>query len=303
MEKLPEKANKTALATWQSGGKAIELRRQLSERVANHPALLPVEKSIFAASVKSPISEIPDAELVQKCGNLFRYIAIDVGYTIPAATNEWAYTCTRLVDILKKYYSQLTLADVKLAFELAVTGMLDDHLPRDGRGNPDKSHYQNFNADYLAKILNAYKRKQCTIFYKVNELQLDSVSQPAIRSDVRKWEWDMCRCVYLRYKYSGKLVLSAPPVIIHNWLSRIGWADSVEITGEDKRKAYTEYFKRVSQGLINRYEANNIRRKGWEAAELNFTAYEIARKKEIKRAFDRMIYNEIQIDKYLITEI
>lgn len=33
----------------------------------------------------------------------------------------------------------MTLADIKLAFELATTGELDDYLPKDSQGNPDKS--------------------------------------------------------------------------------------------------------------------------------------------------------------------
>lgn len=60
----------------------------------------------------------------------------------------------------------MTLADIKLAFELATTGELDDYLPKDSQGNPDKKHYQQFNADYFAKILNAYRRKQNGVIHK-----------------------------------------------------------------------------------------------------------------------------------------
>lgn len=60
----------------------------------------------------------------------------------------------------------MTLADIKLAFELATTGELDDYLPKDSQGNPDRKHYQQFNADYFAKILNAYRRKQNGVIHK-----------------------------------------------------------------------------------------------------------------------------------------
>lgn len=70
------------------------------------------------------------------------------------------------MDILKRYYSDMTLADIKMAFELATTGELDEYLPKDKQGNPDKNHYQQFNADYFAKILKAYKQKQTDVIDK-----------------------------------------------------------------------------------------------------------------------------------------
>ena len=57
---------------------------------------------------------------------------------------------------------------------------------------------------------------------------------------------------------------------------------------------------RAAIGMINKYTAFNVRRKGIDSPEIDFTAFEVARKKEIIRAFDRMIAEEIQIDNYLI---
>lgn len=170
MENLPEKVNtqSVALAIYNPtpGTKAIDIRRQMVQLPEVAKSLSGVEKYIFAASTKTQIAEIDDATLVAKTGQMFRFIALDVGYIIPTNTDDWAYICTRLLDILKKYYSQMTLADIKLAFELATTGELDDYLPKDRNGQPDKAHYQQFNADYFAKILNAYRRKQNGVIHK-----------------------------------------------------------------------------------------------------------------------------------------
>lgn len=148
------------------GTKAIDIRRQMVQLPEVAKSLSGVEKYIFAASTKMQIAEIDDGTLVAKTGQMFRFIAMDVGYIIPTNSDDWAYTCTRLLDILKKYYSQMTLADIKLAFELATTGELDEFLPRDSQGNPDKKHYQQFNADYFAKILGAYRKKQDEVIWK-----------------------------------------------------------------------------------------------------------------------------------------
>lgn len=170
MENLPETVNtqSVALAIYNPtpGTKAIDIRRQMLQLPEVAKSLSGVEKYIFAASTKMQIADIDDGTLIAKTGQMFRFIAMDVGYIIPTNPEDWAYICTRLLDILKKYYSQMTLADIKLAFELATTGELDDYLPKDSQGNPDKKHYQQFNADYFAKILSAYRRKQNGVIHK-----------------------------------------------------------------------------------------------------------------------------------------
>ena len=213
-----EKKENTALEIYNTkpGTKAIEVRRIMVQLPEVAKALNPVEKYVFAASTKTPIAEIDDAKLVENLSLLFKRIAIDVGYIIPQNENDWDYIQYRLLDILKRYYSDMTLADIKMAFELATTGELDEYLPKDKQGNPDKNHYQQFNADYFAKILKAYKQKQTDVIDKA-------------------------------YKYT----------------------------------------------------AFQVRRKGTESPEIDFTAFEVARKKEIIKAFDRMIAEEMQVDNYM----
>ena len=64
--------------------------------------------------------------------------------------------------MLVKYYSYLTLSDIMTAFELLAVGELNDYLPRNSSGNADNGHYQQFNANYFGKVLNAFiKRTKC----------------------------------------------------------------------------------------------------------------------------------------------
>lgn len=306
MEILPEKVNvqNVALAIYnpQPGTKAIEIRRQMVQLPDIAKALTPVEKYIFAASTKTQISEMDDGVLVSKTAQMFRFIAMDVGYIIPQNENDWAYIQTRLVDILKRYYSNLTLADIKLAFELATTGELDEYLPRDSQGNPDKKHYQQFNADYFAKILGAYRKKQNEVIGKAynalpepkREMTPEQKRYYHNRREARN------RIVFLQYKYTGKISFEfGDEMFLYDWLLKFGFADEVEATEDDRKQAFAKYMHRAAIGMVNQYTAFNVRRKGIDSPEIDFTAYEVARKKEIIRAFDRMIAEEIQIDNYL----
>lgn len=306
MENLPEKVNmqSAALAIYNPtpGTKAIDIRRQMVQLPEVAKSLSGVEKYIFAASTKTQIAEIDDGTLVAKTGQMFRFIALDVGYIIPTNTDDWAYICTRLLDILKKYYSQMTLADIKLAFELATTGELDDYLPKDSQGNPDKKHYQQFNADYFAKILNAYRRKQNGVINKAYKALPEPKREltPEQKRYYHNKTVALYRDVFLRYKYTGRFELGiADGMFIYDWLRKHGLANEIVGTEDDRKQAYARYMQRVARGFVNKYEAFHVQKKGTDAPELDFTAYEIARDKEIKRTFDRMIADELQIENYL----
>lgn len=299
---LPEKRQSAAVLLYSGTAKAIEVRRAMVELPEVAKALTPVEKYIFVASTKKQIAEIDDETLIAKTGQMFRFIAMDVGYIIPTNPEDWAYICTRLLDILKKYYSQMTLADIKLAFELATTGELDDYLPKDSQGNPDKKHYQQFSADYFAKILNAYRRKQNGVIHKAYKALPEPKKEltPEEKRYYHNQTVARCREVFLQYKYTGRFVLGITDgMLIYDWLRKLGFANEVAGTEDDRKQAFARYMQRVARGFVNKYEAYHVQHKGTDAPELDFTAYEIARDKEIARTFDRMIADELQIDNYL----
>ncbi len=285
-----------------TGAKAIDIRRKMVQLPCVSKALTTVEKYIFAASAKTPISEIEETTLVDNLRSLFKRIALEVGYTIPNNSNDWNYIQARLFDILKRYYSDMTLSDIKMAFELLYPGELDDYLPKDSRGNPDKKHYQQFNADYFTKILNAYRRKRNEVIHKAYNA-LPEPEKELTQEEKRYYHNKTvarCRAIFLEYKYTGRLVLmSIDAKLIYEWLLKSGFADEVAGTDKDREQALNLYMQRVARGLVNKFEAYNVYRNGISASELDFTTYEIARNKEISRAFDRMIADELQIEDYL----
>lgn len=88
-------------------------------------------------------------------------------------------------------------------------------------------------------------------------------------------------------------------MFLYEWLQKCGLADDVQVKEDDRKEAFARYIQRVARGMINQYTAFQVRRKGTESPEIDFTAFEVARRKEIKRTFDRMIKDEINIYHYL----
>ena len=206
------------------------------------------------------------------------------------------------MDIIKRYYSQLTLTDLKLAFELATTGELDDYLPKDSKGKPDKNHYQNFNADYFAKILNAYKRKQSEVVekaYNAVPKPKKEISPDEIRyyENIRK---QTNQRIFLRYKYRGELIFGIlDERLIYDWLLSVGLANPVAETEQDRKQALTRFLDKAARNMLEPYKVFDIRTKGINSPEIDFTAFEIARRREIIKTFDYMIENEIYVNNYL----
>lgn len=302
MENLPQKVDAQVVAlainNARPGTSAIDFRRKMVQLPEVAKALNTVEKYVFVASTKIPIAEINDSDLVVKLEQIFTFIAMDIGYNIPKNENEWNYIKTRLLDILNRYYASFTLSDIKLAFELATTGELDEYLPRDGQGNPDRKHYQQFNADFFAKILGAYKKKQRVVIGKAYNALPEPEKKVSTEKSERTHKSRLMRNAYLflKYKYTGKINLEfGDDMFVYEWLQRVGWADSLNITESDRKKALAVYLGDAAAGLVNQYTAHNVRREGTASRELQFPAYKVARIREIKETFDRMISAEVQI--------
>lgn len=304
IENLPAVRQNAGIMVYEPtpGTRAIDVRRQIAVLPEVAQALTQVEKYVFDASTKTQIAELDEKVFAEKAAQILRFVAMDVGYNIPQNATEWGYIQIRLLDIIKRYYSQLTLTDLKLAFELATTGELDDYLPKDSKGKPDKNHYQNFNADYFAKILNAYKRKQSEVVEKA----YNAVPKPEKKiSDAEIKYYERIRIetnqrIFLRYKYRGELVFGAvDEMLVYNWLVAVGLANPVAETEQDRKQALARFLDKAARNMVEPYKVYDVRQKGIDSPEINFNAFEIARRREIIKTFDYMIENEIYVNNYL----
>ena len=274
--------------------KAIHIRRAMLAIPAVEDALTKTERMIFNASTKRQICEMSENELVQTLKPVLKMVAMDVGLKITKGV-EWQYAQTRAVDILAKYFEQMTVADVKQAFEMLVTGGLDEWLPRDAQGQPDRKHYGQFNAEYLAKVLRAYGKVQAAVIGKAYDAAR-SVAAPPTDAPNPSIIRDAVAKVLEVYRQTKRIDFSGThPRIVYGWLQQNGYADAVQVQAEDRSAALAEYLKDAANGLKNQYEAQHVRRLGEKSAELDFGAFEAARIRAIKAGLQKMIAEGIEI--------
>ena len=105
--------------------KAVNLRREMIKLPEVMNSLSVIDQGIFIATTTTRISDYSDNNLVQALNVLTKFIGKDLG--IKGEIEP--YEQTRFLEILKKYYSDLTVQEVKISFELSLTGELDEFLP------------------------------------------------------------------------------------------------------------------------------------------------------------------------------
>lgn len=297
MNEIQKKDRTTDLAILQPGTyRAIDVRSQMITVPEVIQALTPIERRMFEASIKTPVADFSDEELTHKVGLIAKYIARDAG--IKSVDD---YEIARFMTVLKLYYSLFSLQEIRMAFEFAMTGELDEFLPRDKDGNPDKNHYQTFNIEYITKILNAYKKRRRETEHKAYTALPQPKSQisPETRAYYRR---EMKRTVivsFLAYKYRGKLPDNVNSFLIYAEIDRLGLAEPIQVTEADKKEAVARLLRKAHTGVIKEFVAECIRHLQTKHSDVISETGLIAKEKALIKSFEIMAKEEIQITDYI----
>lgn len=278
-------------------GKAIDVRKNMLNIEPVMQALTRPERMIFYASTQKSISDFTQQDLIVKLGNMVHMIAKDAGIK---EIDE--YDVTRFADLLNKYYRDMSLMEIKLAFEMMMAGELDAYLPKDRHGNPDRSHYQTFNVAYITKAINAYKCKSEDVEAKAysampaEESVITEYQKERYASNIKRMTID----AFLQYKYTNRINLGILNcLLIYNELEKAGIAEPVQITDADKQQAVRRLLKKGQDGLINNFVVQCIRKMQTKHSAVDAEALIIARNRAILKSFDVLVKNEIQITNYI----
>lgn len=202
----------------------------------------------------------------------------------------------RFYDILGKYYTMLTLSDVKLAFEFAVVGRLNQYLPRDRNGEPDKNHYQSFSTEYVSKILNAYNRYLSETIINVRILLPEKIERVTdeMKEESHNQFLNTIYEQFEKYKETGIYYFPISFLVVEE-LIKAGFSD-VEITDEIRHEAffgimYGRYYA-IGEG---RKKTIDEKVKGKESDELSNVILLLRYDKIIANAFAEMKKGKVNI--------
>lgn len=287
-------SNETAVATVKKS--PVALRREMIGNATVMGALTPVERAVFLASTAKTIAEITPAELAGELRTALKWICKDVGYRVQDEADA-QYLVIRTSEILKRYYSNLTLKDFRMAFEMSITGQLDEFLPRTRDGKADRGHYQQFNAEYVCKILDAYMSRRGYVLKKAfeaiepAEIALTDDKKKEYRNEAIKELYE----AFEEFSETGRLNTSAvTDLVFWNILAEHGLAVPVNVTAEEQKQVWQRTINDFARrGMVG--DVNELKQNGITDPRLEHGSFVLARHKALERIFSELIEQGIGI--------
>lgn len=281
---------------------AVVVRREMAKIPAVMDALGPVERSVFLASTDKTIAEYDANELSIELAKALKWIAKDVGYRA-TDESERGYLVVRVAEILKRYYANLTMRDFKMAFEMSITGELDEYLPKGRDGQADRGHYQQFNAEYVCKILNAYKGRRESVLRKANAAIPETESKPnaKIVSDLMLRQKQIFIEVLENYRINERFPDGMTPIteiICCDVLAGCGLMPEIEVTPQEQQQIFQRtmsYYARMG----NVGDLERLRKAGPTEPGLQQKAFTLARRNALRKAIEHIIKDGIEITDYI----
>jgi hypothetical protein len=223
---------------------------------------------IVQAAGQKPIGELSNDELIAGVNLLMQGVSRDIGLR-----NYDEYDATRLTGVLQRYYSRFSLHEVKLAFELAIMGKLDEYLTK---GSIE--HYQQFSILYITKILRAYEQYRGKTMLAVSGLLPEAKKELSEEEKVKIDQdfFEMIQREFVAYRDDLKAPEFLVTLPVMRFLAKHELLDEeVEMTEVEQRQAFDEMqsSKRVheldkqrelgefKQGIIGHYTMIFMRNK------------------------------------------
>lgn len=281
---------------------AVVARREMAKNPAVMDALGPVERSVFLASTDKIIAEYNANELSIELAKALKWIAKDVGYRV-TDESERGYLVVRVAEILKRYYDNLTMRDFKMAFEMSITGELDEYLPKGRDGQADRGHYQQFNAEYVCKILNAYRFRRAAILKKANDAmpsEPDGQISPEESKQLHNVTISECIKAFEHFRDNGYMPEISPiaEMLYYKLLSDAGLAKEIEVTIDEQKAILRRTINEFARnGMIG--DVKRLQEAGTDAPELEHGSFVLARRKALKETFAKMVEEGIEIKDYI----
>lgn len=281
-------------------------RKAIARNAEVMAALQPVERALFLATTDKSIDDYSSVELAKELRGALQWIAKDVGFRTSSESDS-QYLVVRTTEILKRYYRELSLKDFRMAFEMCLTGELDMFLPRNREGQPERSHYQNFNAEYICRILNAYRARRADVFRKVNAAMPQEPSLPEITSGTKKRLENKSRRylldAYAAYCQTESLnVSSIKEMLFMQILSDVGLAEPIAVTDEDRKRALNQIVWQLTMKGASIGEIRRKKESGVNSSDISHSAFQMARHNALLKTFAEMKKNEINLNDYVRIE-
>lgn len=230
--------------------------------------------------IKSMNPEEAHKTLAAGCPALCKSVGIKVA-DVEQMIDEYGKPFAVLVC---NHYGELTLAEVKYAFTISMTGDLDPFLKKGSDGKPDSNHYQSFSGEYVTRILNAYRQYKNGVWAKAYKALPEPDHEPTEeeKAEARAFIRGAIIEAYDEYRLEGTAPNFAASFTILQVFQRAGIISGMPEPTPDELVMGLAEAKRVA----NPYAKPGIVDGG---SEQKVKAESLANNRAIRELFDKMI--------------
>lgn len=263
-------------------------------------AMQPAERVVVLAYGDKKISEYDSVSLSKSIYNALVWIVKDIGLR-GWSESDMQYSVVRIGELLKRYYGGFSIRDFRMAFEMSYTGELDEFLPKGKDGQPERGHYQNLNAEYVCRILNAYRARRSAILKRcLKSKETAQEMGEERRKELKQRARTMLLEAYSLFEQTGEFCISPiQEIIFYDMLSGANLVPAIEVTEAEQK----EVLGRVLQEMLMRGASiGEIHRKkeaGIDAVDIKSKAYASARRKALENAFISFKNEQINLSDYV----
>lgn len=196
-----------------------------------------IQERVLKAEQHTRIADYDERTLVQEIGTFMKPLFRDLGIS----HEPERYDAARFMQAVREWFPTMTLAEVKLAFELHMMGK----LPYEGKA---PHHYQKFSFEFYTKVLKAYRQYQREARYEL----IQSVSRAALLEapkpdpGLAKYQLAlMVRAAVREFYETGSLTVMMFPSVVRmfHYLGIV--PDEMEVTKEDYQAAARKLSRRA----------------------------------------------------------
>jgi len=250
------------------------------------------ELTLIGKSTGETIREINVQRRGKDLVELARGIAREAGIQSWRNDEIMKYDAASFSKIVSDNFQDLTLSEVKYAFEAADMGKLDAHLPRDKYGQPEKNHYQVFSREFIVRILKAYRAYKGSVWIKAEGL-LPQNTYTATEEEKKIYHDAFTKKIHeLFHAYKNDKVTPnflRPQMVIDRFVDAQVLKERPEPNQEEIGQSFLSV---MLDSDVNKYKKNAAKNKRAEGEVDNLVAARANRKvynKKIVHVFDRMI--------------
>lgn len=279
--------------------KALTVKRQdiaSNEHVINN--ITPTESIILSAGSNTMIASMQPQEFKEEMVKALKEVARDVGITYWNDNIKMKERIPGIMAFAIGYFRDMTIIDIKTAFDLSITDKLDEYLPKDKFGNAENKHFQEFGKEYFGRVMKAYRILKRKTWNNANKLLPEPMH---VASDEEKILYrssfiETIHQKFFLYRDRDEQPVFLVPYLVASEFRKAGIVDgNIKVTENNIAKGFIEMTR---DNNISKYQKSTIA-KEYEQGELpqaiESKAVKSAYEEMIVRVFDEMIESGLDI--------